>query len=133
MRKTNKKTLIAELQNHILTNNKRNKKIEERSPTRLEQEEGEVESGAEIRVQFLEASEHKPVMASFRALKLIEQIEGDGDGHLQQIGLMDGVDQSPVVPQPLIPEHPVHHRPGRVRVGSFLQDPDPARLDGWYR
>lgn len=83
-------------------------------------------------MQFLEASEHKPKMASFRALKLMEQIEGNGDGHLQQIGLMDGVDQSPVVPQPLIPKHPVHHRAGRVRVGSFLQEPDPARLDGGY-
>ena len=72
-------------------------------------------------------------MASFGALELMEEVESDGEGRLQLISLMDGVDQSPVVPQPLIPEHPVHHRPGRVPVGPLLQDPDPAGLNWRYR
>lgn len=44
--------------------------------------------------------------------KVIEEIENDGDGNVGFVGLVNGVDESPVVSNPLISEHPVHDGTG---------------------
>ena len=72
-------------------------------------------------------------MPSLGPQKPIEQIERHGHWGFGLVGLVDGLDQRPVVSQPLISEHPVHHRTYHFpigRPGSLLQDSDSSRLDG---
>lgn len=49
-------------------------------------------------------------MAGVGTFKVVEEIENNGYWNVGFVGLMNGVDESPVVFQPLIPEHPVNDR-----------------------
>lgn len=72
-------------------------------------------------------------MASFGAQKLVEEIKSDGDGDVGLVSPINGVDQSPVVPRPLISEHPVDDGTHRFPIGrskTFLENPHSTFLNG---
>lgn len=69
--------------------------------------------------QLAQTPEHKPKMTRLCANKAVEEIENNGYRNVGFVGLMNGVDESPVVFQPLISEHPVHDGPGFSR--TFFQ------------
>lgn len=92
------------------------------------EEEGNAEFGESI-LKFAQSPDHEPELPCVGAEEAVEQIEGDGDGRTGAVGEVDGVDQRPVVPGPLIPEHPIHHRSLLLPAAGqrrLLEHPDAA-------
>lgn len=60
-------------------------------------------------LKILKASQHKTQLPSFGTQEGIKQIESYGYGHVSLVSLINGVDQSPVISQSLVSEHPVDY------------------------
>ena len=80
-------------------------------PGRLpgEEKKRQVQSG-QVPGHLLQPLEHKAVLAPGGPEKRRRQAEHHSQGLLQAEGQFLGVEQGPVVPDPLVPAHPVDHR-----------------------